>query len=174
MGFWGVKIAVRTAHPIEALTAIAQLGGEEDGSWVETSGWTIASRHQADPPTTGLVSALAEQAGGPALVAYVVDSDVVTGYGARPGIAAFASVLNPELAPAYELSSTPEERAMDAVDLVGLVPETADPSAVTAVLGQNWTFAEDAFLALLAALGAFDRRRLEELVFGPIPGETND
>jgi hypothetical protein len=172
VGFWGVKIAVRTDRSLDGLPLLSQIGGDEDGSWVEPSGWIVASRHRADEPPPRVVAALAEQAAGPALIAYVEDSDVVMGYGARPGLIPFAFILNPARAAAYDLSSTPDEQALDAADLVGLVPETADAQEVAKVLGQDWMFAEDAFLALLCALGVFDRPRLGELVFGPMPEDA--
>jgi hypothetical protein len=168
MGFWGIKVLIRTASDLMTVPVLTELlGGELDSAWNESTGWVFASLHQADYPDVTQVIALAEAVNGPVLTAYVADSDCAILQFASPGTAPHWGVLHAETALEMGFDGVPSAHETYA-HLAEWAGGPLDETAVTEALTTELIFAEDTFLVLAHALGALEPESLPDRVFGSL------
>jgi hypothetical protein len=168
VGFWGLKILARTDRDLSALSASSDLGGEFDQDDTLANGWRIATVHRADGGDDVLAAFVAE-VHAPVLIAEVADSDFAAVGFASPGRSIAHFVLNPRGARGYDYPVDPAEQDAASAALVDWAGEPADLAEVAKAIDGNMVYAEDSFIRLAGALGAFPASELEDRIFGPMP-----
>jgi hypothetical protein len=171
MGFWGAVLVARTDVPLTGLRSVRALGGEADREEPGLAGWRWLTLIGPEREDDAAVQAIADEVGGPALVAFVFDSDTAAVRLAAPrrGLLRRAPrmvrfFLDEESARDYELPVDTAEQAA-AADSVVAWAGAGDVDAVRAAITRDAVFAEEAVLALAVAFGAIARDALPDEAF---------
>jgi hypothetical protein len=151
MGYWGHLIATGSSQDLLGTPALASFGDEQAAA-EGSPGWQVYQVFGAEPDLTGAARALASETGAPAIVAYVLDSDCAVVRAAAPDGALWAAVVNSQRAEEYGAPvSAPDEALARAVTWAEAAHVNHDDDLIRSALVTDSTFAEDQFLALLAA-----------------------
>ena len=155
MGLWVQNVGVRAAAIPSAVAA--RTVAEADSTPEQMDGWawatwaTVADGNFLDlEELDALAAEAAGEAGAPALVYSVHDSDSVYLTGADPSGARFRLMLNPE---AWEDELPPQEIDAAAGWARDHAPLDPSPDKIADVLGRQFVFAEDGLNVFLARMG---------------------
>lgn len=115
------------------------------------------------------LGALVEASNAPVLLAQVVCSDYADVRFAGPGHEINRFVLHPHSAKGYDVDVDPIEQEAAVAALLRWAGTSVREADVSAAVDGAMVFAEDSFMRLAGALGAFPLAELESYIFGPVP-----
>ncbi|GAA3340052.1 hypothetical protein GCM10020358_26160 [Amorphoplanes nipponensis] len=151
MGYSGHVLIARGERPLSESGVLAPVQVLHESGYA--GGW---QRAQLDGDLPGALDALLAQTGAPALVAYIMDSDLADVSAASPGGVRWRAYLHQETAEDYGAPALPQStdevvtQALAWAAEAGLAP---DREAVRAALLAGHTFAEETLDELVEALG---------------------